>query len=47
MVIYSTQPGNVALDGQDKDRNSPFAQAFLDNMGDGLNLQAMFAAVAQ
>ena len=29
-IVYSTQPGNVALDG--RGRNSPFTRALLDNM---------------
>jgi len=43
-IAYSTQPGNVALDGQG--RNSPFTAALLDGLKQpGRNLTALMIAV--
>jgi len=43
-IAYSTQPGNVALDG--KGRNSPFTSALVKHMGDkGHNLPATMIEV--
>jgi uncharacterized caspase-like protein len=43
-IGFSTQPGNVALDGDGK--NSPFATALLKNLGrEGLDIEAMMRMV--
>ncbi len=44
MVLYSTQPGRVALDGDEL--NSPFTRAFLQNIPvPGLDLRLFFERV--
>ena len=43
-IAYSTQPGNVALDGQG--RNSPFTEALLSHLGDaGADVHAVMRRV--
>ena len=45
IVAYSTSPGDVALDGQD--RNSPFTKAFLRRLNEpGLEVETMFRRIA-
>jgi hypothetical protein len=41
-IIYSTSPGNEALDGETGKRNSPFAEAFLANINSNEPLILMF-----
>lgn len=44
LVAYSTQPGNIALDGAG--RNSPFAEALLSHIGQvGQNIASLMIAV--
>jgi formylglycine-generating enzyme required for sulfatase activity len=46
LIIYATQPGNVALDGTEK--NSPFTSALLKHMEeDGVEVRHMLAQVRQ
>jgi hypothetical protein len=45
IVAYATSPGDVALDGQD--RNSPFTKAFLRRLNEpGLEIGTMFRRIA-
>lgn len=45
IVAFSTSPGDVALDGQD--RNSPFTKAFLRRLNEpGLEIETMFRRIA-
>ena len=45
VVAFSTSPGDVALDGQD--RNSPFTKAFLRRLNEpGLEIETMFRRIA-
>ncbi len=45
IVAYSTSPGDVALDGED--RNSPFTKAFLRRLNEpGLEIETMFRRIA-
>jgi hypothetical protein len=45
VVAFSTSPGDVALDGQD--RNSPFTRAFLRRLNEpGLEIETMFRRIA-
>ena len=46
LVIFSTEPGTVAADGTGQ-RNSPFTQAFLQNMDSHDDIQMVFRAIAQ
>ena len=44
LISFSTQPGNVALDGTG--RNSPYAQAMIKHIGDrGKDLTSILIAV--
>lgn len=47
LVVFSTKPGNLAEDGENGARNSPFAQAFLDVVRSKprLELRQFFGAV--
>jgi hypothetical protein len=45
-IAYATQPGNVALDGREGERNSPFAKALVKEMlVKGRNINATMSAV--
>ena len=46
LIIYSTAPDNEAQDGQGQ-RNSPFAQAFLQNMDSNEDIQIVFRTIAR
>ena len=47
-ITYATQPGNVALDGEGNQRNSPFTQALLAHIGDeNVDARVMFGYVRE
>ncbi|MCL2214905.1 MAG: leucine-rich repeat protein [Treponema sp.] len=46
LIIYSTAAGAVAADGTGQ-RNSPFTQAFLQNMDSNEDIQIVFRAIAR
>jgi len=44
-VIYSTEPGKEALEGEKGKRNSPFAEAFIQNMGSTEDISIVIRAI--
>ena len=46
-VVFSTDPGNVALDGDPKARNSPFTAALLQSLGERKSFDEVLADVTR